>query len=166
MAMLGDAYGLQTAVMLRQLNVSNGANSVLTVAGVPSVLPLNGDGLNNKRWNMRRDGYGSPDYVNNWFDVSKLKPGSLIQFRVTVSNNAGGNINGANIIIRVYDDKNNLGAFVDNPSVGVNFVGQAAFLVMGYEGDADLLQVCIRTNTNEDIRCHGILIEVFDNPFL
>jgi len=142
--------------------VSNAANSTVTVGGTPSVLPLNADGANNKAYN-NPSGFGSVDLTNNWFDIRFLHLRADMRFRVTVGNNAGaGQINGANIIVRLIPDVGNPGVYIDAPSSDVNFKGQAQFQVNAYADGVEAVQICTQTANAQDIRTYGIYMSVDD----
>ena len=162
---LGPAYPEITAVlpvgsMTRHFSqVSNAANSSITVANVPKVLPLNGDGANNAAYN-NSGGRGTPDFVNDWWDVRGLHPSSGLDFRVTVGNNGAGQVNNANIGVRLIPSIANPGVYIDNPSVDVNFKGQAQFFVTAYHGGIEAVQVTIRTASGENIRHYGSYLDI------
>ncbi|MFV0357743.1 MAG: hypothetical protein ACK5LG_21955 [Bacteroides thetaiotaomicron] len=148
----------------RMANVSNLANSTVTVAGVPHVLPLIGDGINNRAFNNPA-GYGSVDLANDWFDIRNIHPSADLTFRVTLGNNVGGGatpVNGANIVLRFIPDLSNPGVYIDAPSTDVTFRGQAQFVVMGYTDGAQGVQVCLRTTNAENVRTFGIYISIDD----
>lgn len=153
-------FGTQTR---RMTQVSNGAHSTTLPSGVVTVLQLNGDGLFNKDFNSPQ-GYGSPDYTNNWFDIRNLHPRAHLAFRVTVSNNAGATsqVSGANITVRIINDITNPSVVIDAPSIEVTFRGQAQFNVTAYSDGAQAIQICMKTSANENIRTNGIYLSIDD----
>lgn len=163
--MIDRAYSrLRVGTQIRRMcNMSNGANSVITTAGVPAVCPLNADGSNNRAFNNPQ-GYGSVDLVNDWFDIRNLHLAADLTFRVTLANNAGGGapVSGANIVLRFIPNVATPGVFIDNPNADLTFRGQSMMLVMGYTDQAQAVQVCIRTTSNENVRCLGVYLSIDD----
>lgn len=147
----------------RMTQVSNGTNSTVLSAGVVTPLQLNGDGSFNKDFNNPQ-GYGSPDYGNNWFDIRNLHPRAHLSFRVTVTNNAGATtpVSGANIVVRIINDINNPSVVIDAPSIEVTFKGQGQFNVTAYSDSAQAIQICMKTSANENIRTNGIYLSIDD----
>lgn len=166
--MIQSAYSkIRVGTQIRRMcNVSNAATAaanVSTVGGTPIVLPLVGDGAVNRAFN-NPFGYGSVNLANDWFDIRNLHGSADLMFRVTVSNNAGGGspVSGANIVLRFIPDVTNPGVFIDNPNADITFRGQSMMLVTGFTDAAQAVQVCLRTTSNENVRCHGIYLSVDD----
>lgn len=164
--MINSAYSRdKVGSVIRRLNqVSNGANVNNLVANTTLLLPLNGDGTNNKQFNIK-PGFGSADLANDWFDIRNLHDSAHLSFRVTVSNNVGGGttaITNCNIILRFIPNLAVPGTFFDAPSLDVTVRGQGQFVVTAYRGTDQGVQICMRTSTNENVRLHGVYLSIDD----
>ena len=146
----------------RFIQVSNAANSTTTVANIATtnILPLLGNGSFNDGYN-NPTGYGSLDLANNRIDVSKLDRNANMLCRVTMTNNGGGTVAGATMVMRLIPDINTPAVFTD-VLVPESFGAQAAFMTMAFHGGADAIQIGIRTSASENVRLNGVYLSITD----
>lgn len=147
----------------RFIQVSNAANSTTTAANIATtnILPLLGNGSFNDGYNNQA-GYGSLDAANSRIDVSKLDRNANLLCRVTVTNNAGGQVSNATLVMRLIPDINTPAVFTDILNMPENFGTQAAFMTMAYHGGVDAVQIGIRTSTSENVRLNGVHLSITD----
>lgn len=147
----------------RFIQVSNAANSTTTVANIATtnILPLLGNGSLNDGYN-NPTGYGSLDLVNNRIDVSKLDRNANLLCRVTMTNNAGGQVSNATLVMRMIPDINTPAVFTDILNVPESFGTQAAFESMAFHGGVDAIQIGIRTSASENVRLNGVYLSITD----
>ena len=147
----------------RSIQVSNAANSTTTSSNIniTTILPLLANGTFNDAYN-NPTGYGSLDLVNNRIDVGKLDRHANLLCRVTVTNNAGGNVDNATMVVRLIPDINTPAVFTDITNVPETFSTQAAFMSMVFSGGIDAIQIGIRTSASENVRLNGVYLAITD----
>lgn len=147
----------------RFIQVSNAANSTTTVANIATtnILPLLGNGSFNDGYNNPA-GYGSLDAANNRIDVRNLNRNANMIVRVTITNNAAGNVDNATLVVRLIPDINTPAVFTDITNVPETFSTQAAFMSMAFHGGVDAVQIGIRTSTSENVRLNGVYLAITD----
>ena len=147
----------------RSIQVSNAANSTTTSSNIniTTILPLLANGTFNDAYN-NPTGYGSLDLVNNRIDVSKLDRNANLLCRVTVTNNAGGQVSNATFVMRLIPDINTPAVFTDILNVPESFGTQAAFMTMAFHGGVDAVQIGIRTSAPENVRLNGVYLSITD----
>lgn len=145
----------------RFIQVSNGTNSTITANNIATtnILPLLATGTFNASFN-NPSGYGSLDLANNWIDVSNINGNANFLLRATLTNNGGGTVVDATLVMRLITDKNNPSVFTDILNVPENFGTQAAFITMAFSGGIDAIQVGIRTAQSENIRLNGVYLVI------
>ena len=147
----------------RSIQISNLANSTTTSSNIntTTILPLLANGAFNDAYN-NPTGYGSLDLVNNRIDVSKLDRNANLLCRVTVTNNAGGEVSNATLVMRLIPDINTPAVFTDILNVPASFGTQAAFMTMAFHGGVDAVQIGIRTSASENVRLNGVRLSITD----
>ena len=147
----------------RSIQISNLANSTTTSSNIntTTILPLLANGAFNDAYN-NPTGYGSLDLVNNRIDVSKLDRNANLLCRVTVTNNAGGQVSSATLVMRLIPDINTPAVFTDILNVPASFGTQAAFMTMAFHGGVDAVQIGIRTSASENVRLNGVRLSITD----
>lgn len=171
---IANVTGLQTALDSKQdkvnglavhrfIQVSNGANSTTTSNNIntTTILPLLGNGTFNGSFN-NPTGYGSLDIANNWIDVRNLNENANLLCRITMANNAGGNVSDATMVLRLIPDINNPAVFTDILNVPETFGTQAAFMSMAFSGGVDAVRIGIRTSSTENVRLVGVYLVMTD----
>lgn len=160
----GPATPLPTgAAIHRFIQMSNGANSTITSSNiaVTTLLPLVGDGAFNDGFN-NPTGFGSLDAANNRIDVSQLNRNANLLCRVTMTNNSGGQVSNATLVIRLIPDITTPAVFTDIPNVSQSFGTQAAFMTMAFHGGVDAVQIGMRTSAIENVRLNGVYLSITD----
>lgn len=160
----GPATPLPTgAAIHRFIQISNGANSTTTSSNiaVTTLLPLVGDGTFNDGFNNPA-GFGSLDAANNRIDVSQLNRNANLLCRVTMTNNAGGQVSNATLVMRLIPDITIPAVFTDILNVPESFGTQAAFMTMAFHGGVDAVQIGIRTSAAENVRLNGVYLSITD----
>lgn len=159
----GDATLPDGVAVHRLIQVSNSANSTVTVANIATtnILPLLGNGSFNSAYNNPQ-GYGSLDVANNRIDVSKLSENASMTCRVTLTNNGVGTVAGATLVMRLIPDINTPAVFTDILNVPEDFGTQAAFITMAFHGGVDAVQIGIRTAQAENLRLNGVYLCMTD----
>lgn len=147
----------------RFIQVSNAANSTTTSNNIntTTLLPLLGNGSFNDGYNNPA-GYGSLDTANNRIDVRNINRNANMIARVTMTNNAGGNVDNATMVVRLIPDINTPAVFTDIINVPETFGTQAAFMSMAFHGGVDAVQIGIRTSTSENVRLNGVYLTITD----
>lgn len=147
----------------RFLQVSNGANSTITLSNIATtnILPLLGTGAFNDGYN-NPDGFGSFDALNNRIDVRNLNRNSSIVCRVTLTNNGVGTVVDSTLVMRLIPDISAPAVFTDILNVPESFGSQAAFMTMAFHGGIDAIQIGIRTAQVENVRLNGVYLAIVD----
>lgn len=147
----------------RFIQISNLANSTTTSSNIntTTILPLLANGAFNDAYN-NPTGYGSLDVANNRIDVRNLNRNANMIARVTMTNNAGGNVDNATMVVRLIPDINTPAVFTDITNVPETFSTQAAFMTMALHGGVDAVQIGIRTSTSENVRLNGVYLAITD----
>ena len=145
----------------RFIQISNAANSTNTSSNstTTTILPLLGNGSFNGAFN-NPTGYGSLNTVGNYIDVSNINSNANLLFRVTMTNNEGGSVNNATLVLRLIPDINTPTVFNDVTNVPETFSTQAAFMSMVFHGGIDAVRIGIRTSSVEDVRLNGVYMVV------
>lgn len=171
---VGNVTGLQTTLDSKQskinglaihrfIQVSNGTNSTITSNNIntTTILPLLGNGSFNGAFNNPA-GYGSLDVANNWIDIRNLNENANLLCRITMSNNQGGNVDNATMVLRLIPDINNPAVFTDILNLPETFGTQAAFMSMAFSGGVDAIRIGIRTSSTENVRLIGVYLVITD----
>lgn len=171
---IANVTGLQTTIDGKQnkinglsvhrfIQVSNGVNSTITSNNIntTTILPLLGNGTFNGAFN-NPTGYGSLDVANNWIDIRNLNENANFICRITMSNNQGGNVDNATMVLRLIPDINNPAVFTDILNVPETFGTQAAFMSMAFSGGVDAIRIGIRTSSTENVRLIGVYLVMTD----
>lgn len=147
----------------RFIQISNAANSTTTSSNIntTTILPLLGNGTFNDSFN-NPTGFGSLDPINNRIDISQLNRNSNLICRVTVTNNAGGQVSNATLVMRLIPDITTPSVFTEILNVPESFGTQAAFMTMAFHGGVDAIQVGIRTSSAENVRLNGVYLSITD----
>lgn len=147
----------------RFIQVSNAANSTTTANNIntTTILPLLGNGSFNDSFN-NPTGYGSLDTVNNWINISNINRNANLLCRVTMTNNQGGNVSDATLVMRLISDINNPSVFTDITNVPETFSTQAAFMTMAFHGGVDAIRIGIRTSSSEQVRLNGVYLSIIE----
>ena len=147
----------------RFIQISNLANSTTTSSNIATttILPLLGNGPFNDGFN-NQTGYGSLDAANNRINISKINRNASLLCRVTMTNNAGGQVSNATIVMRLIPDIATPAVFTDILNVPDSFGTQAAFLTMAFHGGVDAMQIGIRTSSVENVRLNGVYLSITD----
>lgn len=158
-----DTAPVTGAAVHRFIQISNAANSTTTSNNIntTTLLPLLGNGSFNDGYN-NPTGYGSLDTANNRIDVRNINRNANMIVRVTMTNNAGGNVDNATMVVRLIPDINTPAVFTDIINVPETFGTQAAFMSMAFHGGVDAVQIGIRTSTSENVRLNGVYLTITD----
>ena len=79
-----------------------------------------------------------------------------------MTNNAGGQVSNATLVMRLIPDINTPAVFADILNVPENFGVQAAFMTMAFHGGVDAVQIGIRTSASENVRLNGVYLSITD----
>ena len=147
----------------RFIQISNLANSTTTSSNIATttILPLIGNGAFNDGFNNPQ-GFGSLDAANNRIDVRNINRNANMIVRVTMTNNEGGSVNNATMVVRLIPNINTPAVFTDITNVPETFSTQAAFMSMVFHGGVDAVQIGIRTSSTENVRLNGVYLAITD----
>ena len=171
---ISNITGLQTVLDTKQnklnglavhrfIQISNAANTTTTSNNInnTTILPMLGNGTFNDSFN-NPVGYGSLDAANNWINVSNVNRNANLLCRVTMTNNQGGNVDNATLVMRLIPDITNPTVFTDITNVPETFSTQAAFMTMAFHGGIDAIRIGIRTSSTEQVRLNGVYLTILD----
>ena len=147
----------------RFIQISNLANSTATSSNIATttILPLLGNGAFNDGFNNQQ-GFGSLDVSSNLIDVRNINRNANMIVRATMTNNEGGSVNNATMVVRLIPDINTPAVFTDITNVPETFSTQAAFMSMAFHGGVDAVQIGIRTSSTENVRLNGVYLAITD----